>query len=73
MPPTAIGDLWPAKPGVEVADGAKPVLKDNAIVDNASDPIWIHGRAYEPADFQENFFGELTPKGAIHLVDLCLC
>jgi hypothetical protein len=64
------GKPGPAKPGVEVAEGARPVLKDNAIVDNASDPVWIHGRAYQPADFEENFFGELTPKGAIHLVDL---
>jgi serine/threonine protein phosphatase PrpC len=64
------GQPGPAKPGVEVAEGARPVLKDNVIVDNASDPIWIHGHGYQPADFDENLFGELTPKGAIHQVDL---
>jgi serine/threonine protein phosphatase PrpC len=68
----ANGDGKPgiAKPGVEVAESARPVLKDNAIVNNASDPVWIHGRAYQPADFEQNFFGDLTPKGALRLIDL---
>jgi nitrous oxidase accessory protein NosD len=68
----ANGDGKPgvAKPGVEVAESARPVLKDNAIVNNASDPVWIHGRGYQPADFEENYFGELTPKGALRLIDM---
>jgi hypothetical protein len=57
------------KPGVEVQDQAKPVLKDNAIVDNAAEPVWIHGHTWQPADYQENFFGGLAPKKAARLVD----
>jgi serine/threonine protein phosphatase PrpC len=64
------GKPGPAKPGVEVAEGARPVLKDNAIVNNASEPVWIHGRAYQPADYEENFFGALTAKDAVRLVDV---
>jgi serine/threonine protein phosphatase PrpC len=64
------GKPGPAKPGVEVAETAKPVLKDNAIVNNGSEPVWIHGKAYQPADFDENFFGALTAKDAVRLVDL---
>ncbi len=45
------------KPGVEVLDRGHPVLKDNAIVNNGAEPVWIHGRGYQPADFEENFFG----------------
>ena len=60
----------PAKPGIEVADRRRPVLKDNGIVNNASEPVWIHGRAYQPADFEENFFGALTPNGIVGLVRL---
>jgi parallel beta-helix repeat protein len=56
------------KPGVETAEGAHPVLKDNGIVDNAAEPIWIHGRSYQPADFEENFFGGLPAKEAIRLI-----
>jgi PPM family protein phosphatase len=58
-----------AKPGVEVREKAHPLLKDNAIVDNGAEPIWIHGRAYQPADFEENFFGGLKAKKAIRLID----
>jgi hypothetical protein len=64
------GKPGPAKPGVEVAESAKPVLKDNAIVNNGSEPVWVHGKAYQPADFDENFFGALTAKDAVRLVDL---
>ncbi len=63
------GKPGPAKPGVEVRDEAAPVLKDNGIVDNATEPIRIYGRAYQPADYEENFFGGLTAKEAIRLVD----
>jgi hypothetical protein len=63
------GKPGPAKPGVEVRDGAAPVLKDNGIVDNAVEAIWIYARAYQPADYEENFFGGLTAKEAIRLVD----
>ncbi len=58
-----------AKPGVEVLDRGHPLLKDNAIVNNGADPIWIHGRGYQPADYEENFFGDLPAKKAIRLVD----
>jgi PPM family protein phosphatase len=57
-----------AKPGVEVREKAHPLLKDNGIVDNGAEPIWIHGRAYQPADFEENFFGGLAAKKAIRLI-----
>ncbi len=57
-----------AKPGLDVAEKAHPVLKNNGIVDNASDAIWIHGRIYQPADYEENFFGDITPKEAIRLI-----
>jgi serine/threonine protein phosphatase PrpC len=57
-----------ARPGVEVLDKAHPLLKNNAIVDNIAEPIWIHGRAYQPADFEENFFGGLPAKKAIRLI-----
>jgi hypothetical protein len=58
-----------AKPGVEVLERGHPVLKDNAIVNNGAEPVWIHGRTYLPADMDENFFGELTAKKAIRFVD----
>jgi len=58
-----------AKPGVEVGAAARPVFKDNGIVNNAADPIWVHGHGYQPADFEENFFGELSPKRAVRLID----
>jgi serine/threonine protein phosphatase PrpC len=57
-----------ARPGVEVLDKAHPLLKNNAIVDNSAEPIWIHGRTYQPADFEENFFGGLPAKKAIRLI-----
>ena len=37
------GKPGPAKPGVEVAEAAKPVLKDNAIVNNGSEPVGFMG------------------------------
>jgi parallel beta-helix repeat protein len=57
-----------ARPGIEAEEGSHPVLKDNGIVDNAAEPIWIHGRAYQPADFEENFFGGIPSKEAIRLI-----
>jgi PPM family protein phosphatase len=57
-----------ARPGVEVREKAHPLLRNNAIVDNGAEPIWIHGRAYQPADFEENFFGGLPAKKAIRLI-----
>jgi parallel beta-helix repeat protein len=56
------------KPGVEVQEKAHPLLKNNGIIDNGAEPIWIHGRAYQPADFEENFFGGLPAKKAIRLI-----
>jgi PPM family protein phosphatase len=58
------------KPGVEVGESARPVLKDNAIVNNGAEPIWVHGHiSPAAADFEENFFGEMTPKRAVRLID----
>ncbi len=59
-----------AKPGIEVAEAAHPLLKNNGIVDNAADAIWIHGRVFANADYEENFFGGLSPKAAIRMVDV---
>jgi len=56
-----------AKPGIEVDGAARPVLKDNAIVDNAADPIWLHALTWQPADYEDNFFGDLTVAEAVHL------
>jgi serine/threonine protein phosphatase PrpC len=63
------GKPGPAGPGVEVLDKARPLLKNNFIGDNGAEPIWIHGRVYQPADFEENFFGALPAKKAILLID----
>jgi parallel beta-helix repeat protein len=59
-----------AKPGVEVMEKARPILKDNAIVDNGAEAIWIHGPTYKAAAFEENFFGGTPAKKAIRLVDV---
>jgi serine/threonine protein phosphatase PrpC len=56
-------------PGIDVQESARPVLKDNGIVDNAAEPIWIHGHTWQPADFQESFFGGLPLKKAVRMVD----
>jgi parallel beta-helix repeat protein len=63
------GQSGEAKPGVDVAEKANPVLKNNGIVDNAAEAIWIHSRAYQPADYEENFFGDITPKEAIRVIE----
>ncbi|MGA2715749.1 MAG: protein phosphatase 2C domain-containing protein [Bryobacteraceae bacterium] len=63
------GQAGGPKPGVEVLDRGHPVLKDNAIVDNGAEPVWIHGRGYQPADIEENFFGGLPAKKAIRLIE----
>ncbi len=67
----ANGDGKPGTPGpgVNVLDKAHPVLRNNGIIDNGAEPIWIHGRAYQPADFEENYFGSLPAKLAIRLID----
>jgi parallel beta-helix repeat protein len=57
------------KPGIEVLDQARPLLKDNTIVDNAAEPVWVHGHGGQPSTYQENFFGGLPVKKAIRLVD----
>jgi len=57
------------KPGVEVMEKAHPVLKNNFIGDNAAEPIWIHSRIYQPADYEENYFGALDVKEAIRIID----
>jgi len=58
------------QPGIEVQDRAHPVLKDNAIVDNGAEPVWVRGSEYRPADFEENFFGGMPAKKAIRLIDV---
>jgi serine/threonine protein phosphatase PrpC len=63
------GKPGPAKPGIEVRDNAAPVLKDNGIIDNALEPIRIYGRGFQPADFEENFFGGVPAQNAIRLID----
>jgi PPM family protein phosphatase len=62
------GEPGDPKPGVEVLARAHPLFKDNAIVNNAAEPVWIHGRTYQPTDFEENFFGGLSAKKAIRLI-----
>jgi parallel beta-helix repeat protein len=57
------------KPGVEVMEKAHPVLKNNFIGDNAAEPVWIHSRIYQPADYEENYFGALDVKEAIRVVE----
>ena len=57
------------KPGVEVMEKAHPALRNNFIGNNAAEPIWIHGRIYQPADYEENYFGALDVKEAIRVVD----
>jgi hypothetical protein len=64
------GQTGEAKPGVEVLERAHPVLKDNAIVNNGAEPIWVHGRFYQPADLEENYFGGLTARQAIRLTEV---
>jgi len=63
------GQPGEAKPGVDVAEKANPVLKNNGIVDNAAEAIWIHARTWQPADYEENFFGDISPKDAIKLIE----
>ncbi len=58
-----------AKPGIEVLERAHPVLKDNAIVNNGAEPVWVHGRIYTPGDYEENFFGPVPAKKAIRFID----
>ena len=48
---------------------AHPVLKDNAIVNNGAEPVWVHGHVYTLGDYEENFFGPLLAKKAIRFVD----
>jgi PPM family protein phosphatase len=57
-----------AKPGVEVLEGGHPVLKNNGIVDNGAEPVWVHGKALQSADLEENFFGGMAVAKAIRLV-----
>jgi serine/threonine protein phosphatase PrpC len=64
------GKTGAGKPGVEVMTNARPVLKDNAIVDNGAEAIWVHGAAYQAAALEENFFGGTPAKKAIRLLDL---
>jgi parallel beta-helix repeat protein len=63
------GKPGPARPGVEIQEPARPILKDNAIVNNASDAIWIKGHARQPAEFEENFFGSIPATKAVRLIE----
>jgi hypothetical protein len=62
------GKPGPDKPGIEVQETARPVIKDNGIVNNAAEPVWLHGREFREEEYRENFYGELSLKDAIHLV-----
>ncbi len=53
------------RPGIAVTQRARPVLKDNAIVNNAAEPVWVDAPGYDAQDFEENFFGGLTGRKAI--------
>ncbi|HWE51319.1 MAG TPA: protein phosphatase 2C domain-containing protein [Bryobacteraceae bacterium] len=64
------GQARDVSPGIDVAEDAHPVLKNNGIVDNAAEAIWIHGRAWQPTDYEENFFGDLSPKEAIRVIEV---
>lgn len=57
-----------AKPGVEVIEHGHPLLKDNAIVNNGAEAVWVHGKGYQPADYEENYFGGVAAKKAIKLI-----
>ena len=63
------GKPGPARPGIEVREPARPVLKNNAIVDNAAGAIWVHGSGWQPADYEENFFGGISGKQAVQLIE----
>jgi PPM family protein phosphatase len=63
------GDPGGPKPGVDVLAKAAPVLKNNGIVDNAADAVWIHGPAALFPGFEENFYGGLDLKDAIRAID----
>jgi parallel beta-helix repeat protein len=67
----ANGDGKPGipRPGVEVMEKAHPVFTDNAIIDNGAEAIWIHTHIYQPAAFEENFFGGVPAKKAIRLIE----
>jgi PPM family protein phosphatase len=58
------------KPGVEVLERGHPVLKNNAIVNNGADPVWVHGHVVSAGDYDENFFGPLAAGAAIRFVDV---
>ncbi len=62
------GKPGPAKPGIEVHDPAKPQFTDNAIIQNAADPVWVFGRAWQPASYEENFYGNAAVKH-VRLID----
>ena len=47
----------PQKPGIDVFPGAKPILRDNAFLDNGAEPIWIDS----PPEHMGNYFGGPPP------------
>jgi serine/threonine protein phosphatase PrpC len=59
-----------AMPGVEVEERARPVLKNNAIVDNAAEAILIHGDQLKPEEFEDNFFGGRGVRDAVRLISM---
>jgi serine/threonine protein phosphatase PrpC len=62
------GQPGPPMPGVEVYAEAHPVLRDNGIVDNAAEPIRLHGAKSQRADYAANFFGAVDVEDAV-LID----
>jgi nitrous oxidase accessory protein NosD len=62
------GQPGPPMPGVEVHPQAHPILRDNGIVDNAAEPIRLHGAESQRADYATNFFGPMDVEDAV-LID----
>jgi serine/threonine protein phosphatase PrpC len=62
------GKPGPPMPGVEVHPQAHPILRDNGIVDNAAEPIRLHGAESQRADYAANFFGPMDVEDAV-LID----
>jgi len=59
------GQPGPPMPGVEVHPQARAVLRDNGIVDNAAEPIRLHGPASQRTEYSANFFGAVDVEDAV--------
>jgi parallel beta-helix repeat protein len=59
------GKPGPMKPGIEVLDRARPTIKNNGIIDNGAESVWLFGHTLKAVNFEENFFGAAPPRQAI--------